>query len=171
MSRRLRKVLWILPVVVLGFTSLAYSHFDPRGWGSRSRMFKWWERPEVVQRLKLTDQQINQIREIYSGETKKSIDLKAEFEKQHLELEQLLQQDPLDEDKIAKQIDNVQAARAALAKNQLLMRVKIAKVLSSDQRKQLDTIRKEMREQAMRRYSERGPRRSEGPRPPEEPHP
>jgi Spy/CpxP family protein refolding chaperone len=128
-------------------------------------MFKWWERPEVVQRLKLTDQQINQIREIYSGETKKAIDLRAEFEKQHLELEQLLQQDPLDEDKIAKQIDNVQAARAALAKNYLLMRVKIAKVLSSDQRKQLDAIRKEMREQAMRRLPERGPRRPERPHP------
>lgn len=162
MGIQLRKVLWFLPVVILGFTSLAYSHFDSRGWGTRSRMFKWWERPEVVQRLKLTDQQINQIRDIYSGETKKAIDLRAEFEKQHLELEQLLQQDPLDEDKIAKQIDNVQAARAAVAKNYLLMRVKIDKVLSSDQRKQLDVIRKEMPEQAMRRYSERGPRRSEG---------
>jgi len=165
MDQRLKKVLWILPVLTLGYISLAYSYPGPGGWGSRFHTFKWWERSEVVQRLKLSDQQVSQIKEIYSDAAKKSIDLRAEFEKQSLELEQLLDRDTLDEDQIAKQVDAVQAARAALAKNHILTRVKIAKVLSPEQREQLETIKKESRERSMRGHPERGPRRPEGPRP------
>lgn len=165
MNKRLRKILWILPVLMLGSTSLVYSHSGSEGRKPGSRMFKWWERPKVVEQLKLTDQQVNQIKEIYSEETKKSIDLRAELEKQHLELNRLLEQDILDESKIAEQIDTVQAARSALAKTHILMRVKIAKVLSSDQRKQLETIKMEMRERSMKRQRERDPKRPEEPRP------
>jgi Spy/CpxP family protein refolding chaperone len=165
MSKYLKRVLWILPILTLGVTSLAYSHFSREGRRDKFHLFRWWERPKIVQQLKLTDQQVSQIKEIYFEEAKKSIDLRAELEKEHLELEKLLEQDALDEEKISKQVDTVEATRSALSKNHVLTHVKIYKALSSDQRAQLKKMRMEMREQSMERSPERGPRRSEEPRP------
>src|SRR5438309_7185378 len=53
---------------------------------------KWWRRPEVIQRLELTDDQQSRLDVIFRGAANDLIDLKAEMDKQSIALRSELDQ-------------------------------------------------------------------------------
>jgi Spy/CpxP family protein refolding chaperone len=103
----------------------------------------WWKDSEIVKRLQLSEAQVGRIEQAYMEHRLRLVDLRADLEKQELQLQPLLDADPPDQGRIIGQIDAVTAARGRLEKEFALMLLDIRQVLSSDQWKQLQTLQRE----------------------------
>ena len=86
---------------------------------------------------------MGRIEQAYMEHRLRLVDLRADLEKQELQLQPLLDADPPDQGRIIGQIDAVTAARGRLEKEFALMLLDIRQVLSSDQWKQLQTLQRE----------------------------
>ena len=73
---------------------------------------RWWNRPKVIERLKLTVDQRKAMDGILLAHREKLIDLRASVERVELEMEPLISADQPDEARILSQIDKVAQARA-----------------------------------------------------------
>jgi Spy/CpxP family protein refolding chaperone len=99
--------------------------------------FDWWRNSEVAQKLNLSDQQKQQLEEIFTQARLQLVDLKGAVEKEEIKLQSLMNADPINEPQVVAQIDSAQAARGKLEKNFALMALQFRKVLSAEQWKQL----------------------------------
>jgi Spy/CpxP family protein refolding chaperone len=93
----------------------------------------------AVQRLDLTPEQRKNIDDIFQQHRLKLIDVEAALQKEELMLEPLVNADPPDDAKVLAQIDRVAQARAELEKANSRMLWQVRRVLTPDQRKQLDS--------------------------------
>jgi len=125
---------------------------------------KWWTNTDLAKKLNLTDQQVQQMEQIYQQHRLKLIDQVAAVQKQEVTLEPMLSADRPDEAQVLAQIDKVAQARAELEKSNARMLLGIRQVLTADQWKQLKA---EMPRGPMRRMGEGdgpgGPGRRRGP--------
>jgi Spy/CpxP family protein refolding chaperone len=135
-----------------------------RGFGGN-----WWKNSELAEKLKLTDQQKQQLEQTFLDYRLKLVDLHADVERQELRLQPLMDADQVNEGQISSQLDALVAARGKLEKTNAMMNVAMRKVLTVDQWKQLRTLR----EERFRRpggHGEHGPedrmRRGDQPPPP-----
>jgi len=118
----------------------------------------------MVKRLQLSDTQVSQIEQTYVEHRLRLVDLRADLERQELQLHPLLDADPPDQGRITAQIDVVTAARGRLEKEYALMLLSIRQVLNKEQWTQLQTLQ---REREPRGYPGPGPfSRPPGPPPP-----
>jgi len=98
---------------------------------------KWWTRPDMAQRLSLTDDQKRRMDDIFQQHRLKLIDLEATLEKEEVTLEPLTNADQPDDAKVFAQVDRVALARAELEKANSRMLWQVRRVLTPDQWKQL----------------------------------
>jgi len=96
---------------------------------------KWWEDPELVQKLHLSDDQIQKIRKITQAQQISQFDLRADLEKQETTLRFQMEAEPPDEAQVLTQIDKVTQARARLEKSQVEMLLAVRRVLTTEQAK------------------------------------
>ncbi|MGO8791904.1 MAG: Spy/CpxP family protein refolding chaperone [Terriglobia bacterium] len=96
---------------------------------------KWWENPELVQKLHVSDEQIQKIKKITQAQQISQVDLRADLEKQETTLRFQMEADPPDEAQIFAQIDKVTQARARLEKSHVETLLAVRHVLTSDQAK------------------------------------
>jgi len=129
---------------------------------------KWWNNADLANKLNLTDQQVQQMEQIYQQHRLKLIDQVAAVQKQEVMLEPMLSADRPDETQVLAQIDKVAQARAELEKSNARMLLGIRQVLSADQWKQLKS---EMPPAPMRRMGPDGPDGPRGRRGPDGPPP
>lgn len=127
---------------------------------------KWWNNADVARKLNLTDQQVQQMEQIYQQHRLKLIDQVAAVQKQEVMLEPMLSADRPDEAQVLAQIDKVAQARAELEKSNARMLLGIRQVLSAEQWKQL---KDEMPRPGMRRLGPDGPEGPHGRRGPDGP--
>jgi Spy/CpxP family protein refolding chaperone len=106
-------------------------HGGPRG--------RWWNNPEMVQKLSLTTDQQKKMDDIFQQSRLKLIDLNASLQKEEVVLEPLVAADQPDESRVLAQIDRVAQARAELEKANARMLLGIRRVLNQDQWKKLQT--------------------------------
>ena len=116
---------------------------------------RWWNNPEMAQKLNLTDQQKKQMDDIFLQHRLKIIDLGANLEKQETLLHPMIEADQPDEAKVLAQIDAVAQARANLEKANAHMLFDLRKTLTPDQWQKLKTMRMEHHERM--RDEHRGP--------------
>lgn len=76
----------------------------------------WWKNSEIVSKLQLSDDQVKKIEQTYFNHRLKLVDLRADLEKQELQLRPLLDADQPDEQKVGAQIDLITSAREAWRK-------------------------------------------------------
>ncbi|GEM_PF-4421859 len=105
----------------------------------------WWRNPGLKTELGLTDDQVKKIEDAWYASVEAEVDLRAAAEKAHLELARLLHRETLDDEALAKAIDRVTEADAALARNRLQRRVEIAKILTPEQRRKLEELMRQHR--------------------------
>jgi Spy/CpxP family protein refolding chaperone len=98
---------------------------------------RWWNNPEMAQKLGLTADQQKKMDEIFQQHRLKLIDLNASLQKEEAILEPLVESDQPEESKIVAQIDRVAQARAELEKGNARMLLGIRRVLNPDQWKKL----------------------------------
>ena len=102
---------------------------------------RWWDNPEVAQKLSLTSDQQKKMDDIFQQSRLKLIDANASVQKEETILEPLISADQPDEPKILGQIDRVAQARAELEKANARMLLGLRRVLSADQWKKLQEER------------------------------
>jgi Spy/CpxP family protein refolding chaperone len=124
---------------------------------------RWWNNPEMIEKLKLTDDQRKAMDQILLDHRKDLIDKRGAVEKAELDLEPLMQDDQPTEGKVLAQIDKVAQARAELEKANARFLLAIRAKLSSEQWKQLKAARAERIEHRGWRDSRDG---NKPPRPP-----
>ena len=124
---------------------------------------RWWTNPRVVERLRLTEQQVSAIDEIMYASGQKMIDLKAAMEKTNLELGRMLESETLNEAALNDAIDHLAEIKCAITREELHTRYAIAKVMNSAQRTKLseffDRLKRERRLERRRDERPRPPRR------------
>ena len=107
----------------------------------RHEMGKWWQNPDVVSKLGLSDSQISQLNQVFYNHKMNLIDYGAAMEKQDLKLQSMLDADQPDEGQVNAQVDQVLAARGKLEREFTTMSLDLRKQLSLEQWRQLKTIR------------------------------
>jgi Spy/CpxP family protein refolding chaperone len=102
---------------------------------------RWWNNPEMVEKLSLTADQQKKMDDIFQQNRLKLIDLNATLQKDEVTLEPLVASETPDEAKILAQIDRVAQARAELEKANARFLLGIRRVLTQDQWKKLQAER------------------------------
>lgn len=142
-----------------GHEGFSHDGFGHEGFGPppmerafHDRQFgRWWKDPRIAQQLNLTDQQKQQMDQIFLQHRLKLIDLDANLEKQQVLLGPMIEADQPDEAKILAQIDAIAQARADLEKADARMLFDLRKTLTPEQWKKLKSLRAEHRDEMMRR--------------------
>jgi Spy/CpxP family protein refolding chaperone len=123
---------------------------------SHHMMPRWWERPKTVQKLKLSNEQRTRIKAIYDKNAPDLDKMRTDMRAQGKQLREMLVQDKLDENAIAKQIDMLSTSIANLVKAELQMNVTMMNELTADQRKQLVQMHEQWMERMKQRKGMRG---------------
>ena len=103
----------------------------------------WWRNSEIAQELNLTDQQKQQLSQIFSGHRANLITLRGNVENEQGKLRDLLDQDQPQQDQVLAEVAQLQAARNALEKEFTVMSLGFRGVLTPDQWKTLRASAKE----------------------------
>ena len=112
---------------------------------------QWWNNPNVVTQLSLTDDQRKAMDGSMQDHRMKLIDLQANLQKAEVTLGPMMKADTPDQKAIESQIDKVVAARADLEKANARFLLDVRMQLKPDQWKQLQTLRmNRMQHQGMR---------------------
>ena len=107
----------------------------------RREMGKWWQNPDVVSKLALSDAQVTQLNQVFYNHKLKLIDYGSDMEKQDLKLQTILDADQPDEAQVNSQVDQVLSARGKLEREFTAMNLDLRKQLSLEQWRQLKTMR------------------------------
>jgi Spy/CpxP family protein refolding chaperone len=102
---------------------------------------KWWKDSELMRKIGVSDEQVQEIDKIFQDHRLQLIDLHAALEKQEAILEPLIEAGQPDESQVVAQIDNVAQARANLEKSNTRMLLAIRRVLTVEQWKKLRDLR------------------------------
>jgi Spy/CpxP family protein refolding chaperone len=94
---------------------------------------RWWDDPEFVKSLGLSEDQQKKMDDIFNSARLKLIDLSASVQKEEAIMEPLVAADPPDENKLLAQIDRVAQARAELEKANARMLLGIRRELTHEQ--------------------------------------
>jgi len=112
---------------------------------------QWWNNPNIVKQLTLTDDQRKAMDGIVQDHKMKLIDLHANLERAEVAMGPMMKADTPDQKAIEAQIDKVVMARAELEKANARFLLDIRMQLKPDQWKQLQTLRmNRMQHQGMR---------------------
>ncbi len=98
---------------------------------------KWWKDSALMQKLGVSDEQVQKIEKIFQDHRLDLIDLHAALEKQEAILDPLVEADQPEEAQVVGQIDKVAQARANLEKSDARMLLAIRRVLTVEQWKKL----------------------------------
>ena len=119
---------------------------------------QWWNNPNVVKQLSLTDDQRKAMDGIMQDHRMKLIDLHANLQKAEVTMGPLMQADTPDRAAIESQINKIAMARADLEKANSMFLLDIRMQLRPDQWKQLKT----MQQNRMQRGGMRGQMHGDG---------
>jgi Spy/CpxP family protein refolding chaperone len=122
--------------------SLAWDSFSTR----------WWIDPDVIERVGLTELQIDQIDRIAFDWKEQKIDLKADVERAELDVWRLLDRDVIDEAAAEKAVEEMVEARCALERGEQEHRLEVAKVLTREQRQELMRMKEEFKLKMMKKW-------------------
>ena len=116
----------------------------PHGGGMGMMMHPEWIEG-VAAELGVSAQAAAQIKTLVYNANKEAIDLKAELERGHLDLKQLMDQDKPDTKKIMQLLDQVGATETKLRKNRVQLLLSVRELLTPDQRAKLQGMMAERR--------------------------
>jgi len=128
--------------------------------GAQGAHGRWWNNPEMIEKLKLTDEQRKAMDGILLQHRERLVDLKGAVEKAEIEMEPLMRDDQPNEAKILAQIDKVAQARAELEKANARFLLALRGKLTPEQWKQVQAERAN-RGQERRGWEKRGQRPGE----------
>jgi Spy/CpxP family protein refolding chaperone len=94
---------------------------------------RWWAEPQVVERLNLSDEQQETIRDLVYDHARRMIDLKADVERAGLDLAESIKRDEFDPAAVRTAHAAFQSARSKLENERFEMLLAVRGVLSAEQ--------------------------------------
>jgi Spy/CpxP family protein refolding chaperone len=94
---------------------------------------KWWDRADIVRKLKLTQDQRKKMDEIFQDLRGRLMETNFSLDKEEAVLEPLMEASSLDDSKILPQIDRIAQARADLEKVEARLVLGLRHVLTAEQ--------------------------------------
>lgn len=110
---------------------------------------KWWKRPRVVQMLRLSPEQQEKLEEIFARNRRSFVDLKADVEKNQIDLEELVTKKDADPKRVSAAVDALEASRMKLRKSVTMMFLDQKAVLTPHQWTQIVERREDWRRERM----------------------
>jgi Spy/CpxP family protein refolding chaperone len=104
--------------------------------------FKWWAIDKYKQELKLTADQSAEIEKIFQASMERLRVDKDDFDREQGNFSRLMDKASVDDREFQRAIDRLEMARYYVSKERTLMLVRIHSVLTPEQRKGLEAIRK-----------------------------
>jgi len=155
----------VLTAATVVGTAAAADFKMPRG--------RWWENPKVVRELGLTPDQQGQIHDLVYHHAETMIGLNADVKRAELHLGELARNDTFDEQAVRKVWTEYQTARRKLENERFELLIAIRKVLTAQQWKKLDELKRQFQQRRLppqRQRPGRNPyRRPAGEQPPPPP--
>jgi len=111
-----------------------------RGFGGGERLLRMAENPMVRQYLGLTDEQVGRLHKIGVEAEKASVQTRADMELHHIELRELMQSENPDHDAIIQKLDEVNALRGKMEKQNVETLFSARSVLTPEQQKKVRTF-------------------------------
>jgi len=119
---------------------------------------EWWNNPEIVDSLGLDDSTRKKIDDEAFHTQQDLIGLRAEVERQQLDLERMIDAEPAPSvDRVEPLIDRFVSARGAVLKSELVLRARIRSLLTAEQRAKLEEYHAQRRQQFRERALPRQP--------------
>jgi Spy/CpxP family protein refolding chaperone len=117
--------------------------------------FKWWLQPDTRKDLKLTDQQVQKIDQIFEAFIPKQRERWHEIEKLDQALSTVINDSTAEVTVVAQQVEKLEKLRAEERTARAVMIYKIRLLLNPEQRVKVDAIRARMEEERRRQDEER----------------
>ena len=121
-------------ILIVGWFGFAPAQDRPEAPPAEKRM-EHMKRPDMFAKLKLTDEQKTQLKDLRYETMKKEIDLRSKLALSKLELGRLVSGEEPDKDAIQKKIAEIAANKTALAVNKLNGWFDANKILTPEQQK------------------------------------
>lgn len=118
-------------VAVLFFASATMAQ-PPRG-GGMGGAGQWWRAPQVIEKIKLTEDQQNKIDALNEAYLKERTDLRSKLETQSKDLEDLFAGADVDEKQMKKALQEFAATQSQMFNSQIMVKYNTRKVLSKEQ--------------------------------------
>lgn len=135
-------------VVLFGLLSAALvSAVEGRSVGSAVPRGKWWKMPRLAEELNLTDEEKNQLDDLFLDYRRRLIDLKSPMERGWLELDNILEKEDLDEAAAMEEFEKVKVARSNLATERFRFLLDVRRILGSDRYQRLKALFREIRKE------------------------
>lgn len=104
--------------------------------------FKWWAIDKYKQELRLTNEQSAEIEKVFQASMERLRVDKDDMDRAQSSFSQLMEKPWASERDFARAVDQLELARYNVSKERTLMLVHIHRILTPDQRKGLEAIRK-----------------------------
>ncbi|MBW2108404.1 MAG: periplasmic heavy metal sensor [Deltaproteobacteria bacterium] len=111
---------------------------------------KWWRMPRLEKQLDLTQNEKDNLDDLFVDSRRKLIDLRSAVQKERFELENLLEKDPLDETAVARQFKKLEKARSDLTSERFRFALNVRKILGLERYERLKNAFKQMRKRNRR---------------------
>ena len=119
--------------------------------------FRWWKNEEFRKELVLTEEQTVKLEAIFQATLPTLKVQNDELEKLDAKLSKLIAAGLAEEQKVAEQVDRVEAARSALSKTRTLMMYRMRRLLTDEQNQKMKAMHERWeRERRGRGRNERG---------------
>ena len=149
---RIRTALYSATLVI-GMVILLYSPAEA------AQRYKWWASDSVKAELGLTEEQSEDLEEVFQATQPQLKELMQELNHEEEELSLILHAMEAEEWEVTRQIDKVESARSALSKTRILMLYRMHRELSSEQLEAFHDAVQEMKDRRPRRNRQGRPAR------------
>ncbi len=143
----LRKFYRGLPAIIAASIALAWILQPGVSMGQGQQegaALRWWRMPEESEKLKLTEEEKERLDTISVASRLKLVESRADLEKARIELQALLEQEPLNERTAKEQFKKLEDARNALAAQRFAFLLEVRKILGVERFRQLESSYKEL---------------------------
>lgn len=137
----------IIMVLIFSLSVAAYARggrggqgFGPGQKGMGGPMMRFWENDQAVEKLGLTDEQIQTLSALDDDFREEQIDLKADVQKAHLQLKQAFGNAGTSERDIRAIAQTVSDLQEKMFMTHIENRIKIRQVLTAEQKEKLDSV-------------------------------
>ncbi len=147
MSKRMWFGMWGLSVVLpLAMVALCAAR-EHRVDEDSSLVIRWWDRPNIVRQLNISEGQLTTVREIADAQVRKIRLLQGTYLAEQKALKDLLIREILDDREIEHRVDALGVALLALSRAETDMTVAMCRELTADQRARLLPLIETLRQQ------------------------
>jgi len=136
-SKKRLLVIVIFALLIIGLVAFAYTQPMFRGQRALGKGSAILENPKVKEKLQLTDDQINKIKEVNQDIQKKLIDLRAKEEIAQIELQSLLDASSIDKNAIENKIEEFGKIRTEIHKSEVNRKIAMKEILTPEQQQKI----------------------------------